>query len=67
MKFVAEFISQKKTLGGLLFLLPEMFRIENGDGGGTRDDVNGKGLMKNVLNELERLLIHVKMPVSNLY
>ncbi|KAJ0083646.1 hypothetical protein Patl1_30363 [Pistacia atlantica] len=59
-----EFISQKKTLGGLLFLLPEMFRIEieNGDGGGTRDDVNAKGLIKNLLEELERLLIHVKMP-----
>ncbi|XP_031259874.1 nicalin-1 isoform X2 [Pistacia vera] len=60
--FVREFISQKKTLGGLLFLLPEMFGIENGDGGGTRDDVNAKGLIKNLLEELERLLIHFKMP-----
>ncbi|XP_044481180.1 nicalin-like isoform X2 [Mangifera indica] len=60
--FLKEFISQQKTLGGLLFLLPEMFRIENGDVGGSRADVNEKGLVKSVFDELERLLIHVKMP-----
>lgn len=56
-----EYVSRKHPLGGMLFLLPEIFRLENGGGG---KDVREKEVVKNVLLELEKLLVHAKLPVS---
>ncbi|XP_007015760.2 PREDICTED: nicalin-1 [Theobroma cacao] len=56
--FVREYINQKKPLGGLLFLLPEVFRFENGG----NKQIHEKEKMKNVLAELEQLLIHANIP-----
>jgi len=60
---IAEYITQRQPLGGLLFLLPQLFSFEN------RDDtksihVNQGELLKTVVAELEQLLIHAKIPVS---
>ncbi|KAH7561268.1 hypothetical protein JRO89_XS10G0203400 [Xanthoceras sorbifolium] len=60
--FVKEYIYRNQPLGGLLFLLPEMFRLENESGGGSSSEVQEIQLIKNVLLELERLLIHAKVP-----
>ncbi|KAH9659711.1 Nicalin [Citrus sinensis] len=57
--FVTEYVSRKHPLGGMLFLLPEIFRLENGGGG---MDVREKEVVKNVLLELEKLLVHAKLP-----
>lgn len=57
----AEYVSRKHPLGGLLFLLPEIFTLENGGGS---NDVREKEVVKNVLLELEKLLVHAKLPVS---
>ncbi|KAH9699616.1 Nicalin [Citrus sinensis] len=57
--FVTEYVSRKHPLGGMLFLLPEIFRLENGGGG---KDVREKEVVKNVLLELEKLLVHAKLP-----
>ncbi|KAG5248126.1 nicalin [Salix suchowensis] len=48
---VKEFIAQRKPLGGLLFLLPQMLNFENRD-----------PRLRNVLVELERLLIYANIP-----
>uniref|UniRef100_A0A2P2LI88 Nicalin n=1 Tax=Rhizophora mucronata TaxID=61149 RepID=A0A2P2LI88_RHIMU len=62
--FVREFITQGRPLGGLLFLLPQMFNFNNGDGDGIRSNfqVHDKEMMKTVLVELEQILIHAKIP-----
>ncbi|KAK8645454.1 hypothetical protein V6N13_119282 [Hibiscus sabdariffa] len=54
----AEYINQKKPLGGLLFLLPEVFN----SGNGGNKQVHEKEKLKNLLAELERLLIHANLP-----
>ncbi|XP_059627719.1 uncharacterized protein LOC132270556 isoform X2 [Cornus florida] len=59
---MAEYIGQRRPLGGLLLLLPRMFSSENRanmDGG---DQGLGKELIRNILVELERLLIHANIP-----
>ncbi|KAH1067033.1 hypothetical protein J1N35_032020 [Gossypium stocksii] len=56
--FVREYINQKKPLGGLLFLLPDIFSFENG---GTKQ-VHEKEQLKNQMAELEQLLIHANIP-----
>ncbi|KAK8489187.1 hypothetical protein V6N13_010749 [Hibiscus sabdariffa] len=56
--FVREYINQKKPLGGLLFLLPEVFN----SGNGGNKQVHEKEKLKNLLAELERLLIHANLP-----
>ncbi|KAG8495129.1 hypothetical protein CXB51_013257 [Gossypium anomalum] len=56
--FVREYINQKKPLGGLLFLLPEIFSFENGG----KKQVHEKEQLKNLLAELEQLLIHANIP-----
>uniref|UniRef100_A0A803PXT9 Nicalin n=1 Tax=Cannabis sativa TaxID=3483 RepID=A0A803PXT9_CANSA len=63
--FVKEYISQRQPLGGLLFLLPQMFNYENKGGGGGVDSnhlEHGSEELRNVLNELEQLLIHSNIP-----
>ncbi|KAE8729398.1 Nicastrin isoform [Hibiscus syriacus] len=58
--FVREYINQKKPLGGLLFLLPEIFN----PGNGGNKQVHEREKLKNVLAELERLLIHANLPYA---
>lgn len=60
----AECISQKKRLGGLLFLLPKIFGSDDTKNDGTKCPNNGEGTVKNLLGELERLLVHENIPVS---
>ncbi|GLT63897.1 hypothetical protein SLA2020_364270 [Shorea laevis] len=58
MTFVREYITQKKPLGGLLLLLPDIFSLENA----INKQTNGNQLIKNVLVELEQLLVHANIP-----
>ncbi|KAG6779832.1 hypothetical protein POTOM_016232 [Populus tomentosa] len=61
--FMIEFIAQRKPLGGLLFLLPQMLNFENRDPTSeSKYQIHEKKLTKNVLVELERLLIHANIP-----
>lgn len=55
----SEYLAEKKHLGGLLILLPRNISAKNGEG--NNDD---KGEPKNVLSELEKLLMHEEVPVS---
>ncbi|RVW86689.1 hypothetical protein CK203_039833 [Vitis vinifera] len=48
--------------GGLLFLLPRMISSENGDDMGRGDQTFEEKLMRNILGELEQLLIHASIP-----
>ncbi|XP_057480554.1 uncharacterized protein LOC130767644 [Actinidia eriantha] len=59
--FIREYIVQRQPLGGLIFLLPRMFSPENKDSMGGGDDFD-KDLMKNILVELEQLLVHANIP-----
>ncbi|KAL3518573.1 hypothetical protein ACH5RR_021162 [Cinchona calisaya] len=59
---IREYIGQRKILGGLLFLLPSIFNPENVDNTGGTDDVPAEGVSKDILVELERLLIHANVP-----
>ncbi|KAA3455470.1 nicalin-1-like [Gossypium australe] len=56
--FVREYINQKKPLGGLLVLLPEVLSFKTGG----NKQVHEKEKMKNLLAELERLLVHSNIP-----
>ncbi|KAL7226207.1 hypothetical protein ACSBR1_021356 [Camellia fascicularis] len=59
--FIREYIGQRRPLGGLIFLLPRMFSPENKDSMDEGDQNFGKE-MKDILVELERLLIHANIP-----
>ena len=61
---MADYIAQRQPLGGLLFLLPQMFSFENKDDMRSNHQNQGNDLLKNVVAELERLLIHANVPVS---
>ncbi|OMO59914.1 Nicastrin [Corchorus olitorius] len=56
--FVREYIDQKKPLGGLLFLLPQVFKSENGG----NKQIHEIEKLKSMLAELEKLLIHSNIP-----
>ncbi|CAL8162129.1 unnamed protein product [Prunus armeniaca] len=60
--FVKEYITQNQPLGGLLFLLPQIFNIENRERAKSNHQTDGVELLKNDLAELEKLLIHSKIP-----
>ncbi|KAG8387470.1 hypothetical protein BUALT_Bualt02G0024600 [Buddleja alternifolia] len=60
--FIKEYIGQRKMLGGLLLLLPPALNPQNIDSEGGTDHDSAKDLVKEVLNELERLLIHANIP-----
>ncbi|XP_023542146.1 nicalin-1-like isoform X1 [Cucurbita pepo subsp. pepo] len=60
--FVKECISQKKRLGGLLFLLPKILGLDGLKNEGTRCPNNGEGMIKDLLAQLERFLIHENIP-----
>ncbi|XP_054811555.1 uncharacterized protein LOC129312832 isoform X1 [Prosopis cineraria] len=62
MTFVKEYIVEKKPLGGLLFLLPKMFSLENKGGMKSDHQDDGKEQLKNALAELEQILIHNNLP-----
>lgn len=64
---IAEYISQRQPLGGLLFLLPQMFNFENKDGVGSCHQDYASEQIKNVLEELEQLLLHSNIPVSKFF
>lgn len=51
-------------MGGLLFLLPQMFSFANKDDKGSNHRDHGQELMKKTMAELEQLLIHANIPVS---
>lgn len=61
---MAEYISEGKPLGGLIFLLPQMFNFENKGGTGSDHEDGSKELLKDVLAELEQILIRTNLPVS---
>lgn len=61
---MADYIAQRQPLGGLLFLLPQMFSFENKDDMRSNHQNQGNDLLKNVVAELEQLLIHANVPVS---
>ncbi|KAL7116052.1 hypothetical protein ACP275_04G218700 [Erythranthe tilingii] len=58
--FIKEYIGQTKPLGGLLLLLPPIFNPQNTDSGGEFD--SAKDNIKEVLTELDQLLIHANIP-----
>ncbi|KAK4441308.1 Nicalin-1 [Sesamum alatum] len=60
--FIREYIGERKPLGGLLLLLPPVFSPEHTDIGGGADHDSAKDLVKEVLIEVERLLIHANIP-----
>ncbi|EMS68245.1 Nicalin-1 [Triticum urartu] len=55
--YYSEYLAEKKHLGGLLILLPRNISAKNVEG--NNDD---KGEPKNVLAELEKLLMHEEVP-----
>ncbi|XP_073151580.1 uncharacterized protein [Henckelia pumila] len=59
---IREYIGQRKPLGGLLLLLPPVFSPQNLDSGGGAGHDSEKGFVKEVLTELERVLIHANIP-----
>lgn len=61
---MAEYISQRQPLGGLLFLLPQMLSSESRDGKGRADQNFDEQLMRSIVVELEQFLIHANIPVS---
>ncbi|KAM7274128.1 hypothetical protein ACFE04_028792 [Oxalis oulophora] len=59
---VAECIAQRQPLGGLLFLLPQVLNLETKGGIGSNQLAREKELVKTLLVDLERLLIHADLP-----
>lgn len=64
--FIAEYIEEEKPLGGLLLLLPQVFNSQNTDSEDESGHDSSKAVIKEVLLELERLLIHANIPVSEI-
>uniref|UniRef100_A0A5B6ZTK3 Nicalin n=1 Tax=Davidia involucrata TaxID=16924 RepID=A0A5B6ZTK3_DAVIN len=60
--FIREYIGQRQPLGGLLLLLPRMFSSENRGSMGGGDQNFGEELTRNIVVELERLLVHSNIP-----
>ncbi|KAK4440585.1 Nicalin-1 [Sesamum alatum] len=60
--FIREYIGQTKPLGGLLLLLPQVFNPQNVDSGGGSDHDSANKAIKEVLVELEKLLLHANIP-----
>ncbi|EYU20529.1 hypothetical protein MIMGU_mgv1a005130mg [Erythranthe guttata] len=58
--FIKEYIGQTKPLGGLLLLLPPIFNPLNTDSRG--ESYSAKDNIKEVLTELDQLLIHANIP-----
>ena len=58
---MADYISQKQSLGGLLILLPQTLRPGNIGGGSVLSETQG---FRKLLAQLEKLLVHGNIPVS---
>ncbi|XP_075484657.1 uncharacterized protein LOC142524515 [Primulina tabacum] len=58
---IREYIEQRKPLGGLLLLLPPVFSPQNSGSEGHAGHDSEKG-MKEVLTELELVLVHTNIP-----
>ncbi|KAH6774780.1 M28 Zn-peptidase nicastrin [Perilla frutescens var. frutescens] len=58
--FFREYIGQRRPLGGLLLLLPPDFSPQHANTEGHHD--SAKDLVKEILSEVERLLIHANIP-----
>ncbi|KAK1323776.1 hypothetical protein QJS10_CPA02g01029 [Acorus calamus] len=56
--FLREYITNRKPLGGLVLLLPQKLREKIG----IAEDDQGGGLMRNMLSEMEQLLVHANIP-----
>lgn len=61
---LADYISQKQSLGGLLILLPQTFRPGNVGGGSLNSENDG---FRKLLAQLEKILVHGNIPVSVLF
>lgn len=61
---MAEYIGQRRPLGGLLLLLPPTFSPHYTNTEGLAHHDSAKDLVKEILTEVERLLIHANIPVS---
>ncbi|CAA0841318.1 Unknown protein [Striga hermonthica] len=59
--FIRDYIGQRKPLGGLLLLLPQVFNPQHLNKGGGSDQ-DSAHLVKDVLDEVEQLLIHENIP-----
>ncbi|KAH6755334.1 M28 Zn-peptidase nicastrin [Perilla frutescens var. hirtella] len=60
--FIREYIEEKKPLGGLLLLLPQVFNPQNIDSKDEAGHDSSVGIIKELLLELERLLVHGNIP-----
>lgn len=65
-QIIAEYITSKRPLGGLIFLLPQMSSEKIDGDSNDADNPDKIGQMKNGLIKLEQLLIHSRIPVSNM-
>lgn len=61
---LADCITQKKAIGGLLLLLPQKISSESKEDKEDAGQIDEKEGMQNVVAELEQLLIHSNIPVS---
>lgn len=59
---MAEYIGQRRPLGGLLLLLPPTFSPHYTNTEGLAHHDSAKDLVKEILTEVERLLIHANIP-----
>lgn len=59
-----EYLGQKKVFGGLLFLLPPIFNPDNIDIADEANQLHEEAALRDILVELEQLLIHSNIPVS---
>ncbi|CDP06883.1 unnamed protein product [Coffea canephora] len=59
---IREYIGQRKILGGLLLLLPSIFNPKNVDNTGEADHTPAEDVSRDILVELEQLLIHANIP-----
>lgn len=61
---MAEYVRKRHPLGGLLFLLPPIFRFDNKEGSGDSSQPDGSEPLKDLLHNVEQSLIHTDLPVS---
>lgn len=60
--FIQEYIGQKKPLGGLLLLLPQIFNPEKSESGDQSETDSMGNHLRKTLAEVERILIHSNIP-----
>ncbi|CAM8964253.1 unnamed protein product [Rhodiola kirilowii] len=60
--FIADYLTQRRQLGGLLFLLPDMFSPEKKDLTVGADQSLEREQVRSLVNDLEQILIHASFP-----